>query len=183
MTDDARNAAELAGDEGTLAEKPAAEWRVEWDTGSQPDPRLRSVLRGHTYSVNAVSAVVVEGRHLVINVDASDGTIRMWDPATGRPAGEPLVTGTGWRLAGLRHYADRGHPRTYDVDAPRARSPVRRREVALFCHPRRQAPPGEPSGRRLHAAAGSGRVYVAIGDSITALSATAAAGRAGEARE
>ncbi|WP_338000820.1 MULTISPECIES: protein kinase domain-containing protein [Streptomyces] len=33
------------------------------------------------------------------------------------------------------------------------------------------------------AAAGFGRVYVAIGDSITALSATAAAGRAGEARE
>ncbi|MGW3566564.1 hypothetical protein ACWDSL_22285 [Streptomyces sp. NPDC000941] len=33
------------------------------------------------------------------------------------------------------------------------------------------------------AAAGFGRLYVAIGDSITALSATAAAGRAGEARE
>jgi WD40 repeat protein len=45
---------------------------------------------GHTEGVTAVAAAYVDGRPLVIS-GGRDHTVRVWNLATGRPAGRPLV--------------------------------------------------------------------------------------------
>ncbi|MFH8516870.1 hypothetical protein ACH4CE_17520, partial [Streptomyces gelaticus] len=57
---------------------PTARWGVEWATGSQVDPRNRSVPTGHTSEALAVGTAVVDGRPLAISGGA-DGTVRVCD--------------------------------------------------------------------------------------------------------
>ena len=47
-------------------------------------------LSAHTDTVNAVAFGVVEGRAVLASA-SYDTTVRLWDPATGQPIGEPLT--------------------------------------------------------------------------------------------
>lgn len=48
-------------------------------------------LKGHEGAVNAVAAVPLPGERTLLVSVGSDGTVRLWDPVTGDPAGDPLV--------------------------------------------------------------------------------------------
>jgi WD40 repeat protein len=65
-------------------------WGVEWATGSTVDHRFRQALTGHDSEVRAVATAVVEGRPVAVT-GSRDGTVRVWDLATGRPVGRHLV--------------------------------------------------------------------------------------------
>jgi hypothetical protein len=56
----------------------------------------------HTETVLTVAAREVGGRMLLAS-GGVDQTVRMWDPATGRPMGEPMRghTGSVWALAAV----------------------------------------------------------------------------------
>ena len=56
--------------------------------------RLRSILTGHNGSVEAV-AIAPDGTWLATAGD--DGTVRIWDPATGQPAPPSPATPARWR--------------------------------------------------------------------------------------
>ena len=47
-------------------------------------------LTGHTGPVRALTAVPVPGGRTLLASGSQDGTVRLWDPATGQPAGPPL---------------------------------------------------------------------------------------------
>jgi len=48
-------------------------------------------LAGHTGAVTAVAAVCLPDRRVLLATGSDDGTIRLWDPATGVPVGNPLT--------------------------------------------------------------------------------------------
>ena len=53
-------------------------------------------LVGHDGGVTAVCAVVLpDGRTLLVSA-GFDGTVRLWDPSTGDPVGDPLTGHDGW---------------------------------------------------------------------------------------
>ncbi|HSV66372.1 MAG TPA: pentapeptide repeat-containing protein [Mycobacteriales bacterium] len=55
------------------------------------------VLTGHIGPVNSVAAVPLpDGRTPLLASASDDGTVRLWDPATGTPLGAPLTGHTSW---------------------------------------------------------------------------------------
>jgi WD40 repeat protein len=57
-------------------------YQVRWaQTPARPE---FAILTGHADRVHSVAAVAVRGRHLLASAGA-DGTVRLWDPATGQP--------------------------------------------------------------------------------------------------
>ncbi|MBD0676289.1 WD40 repeat domain-containing protein, partial [Streptomyces sp. CBMA156] len=57
-----------------------------WDLATGED--LHGPLAGHGSAVTAVTTVVVDGRPLAVTADGE--TVRLWEPATGAPVGEPI---------------------------------------------------------------------------------------------
>jgi WD40 repeat protein len=94
-----------------LQEAARAQGRPAPDTRAGTRPQYRTVmasvrrddslltLRGHTAMVYSVAFGTGPGGRLVLASGGDDGTIRLWDPLTGTPAGEP-ITGHGDRTAG-----------------------------------------------------------------------------------
>ena len=75
----------------------AAEWRTpSWAvTAAIWAGTTHRTLSGHTSFVNAVCSVALpDGRTLLASA-SSDDTVRLWDPVTGQPVGEPLTGHTG----------------------------------------------------------------------------------------
>ncbi|MET8629499.1 WD40 repeat domain-containing protein [Kitasatospora sp. NPDC004669] len=80
---------------------PGAEplgWEPAWVRGSQADSRLVWTLTGHQGQVTAVATAVVTGRVLAVT-GSRDGTVRIWDLATGREACPPMQCPTDARSA------------------------------------------------------------------------------------
>ncbi|MGW0964055.1 WD40 repeat domain-containing protein [Streptomyces gelaticus] len=73
--------------------EPAAPWGVEWATGSMVDRSFWQPLAGHTSTVSGVATGVEEGRPVAVS-SSKDGTVRVWDLATGRQVGRPLTGDT-----------------------------------------------------------------------------------------
>jgi WD40 repeat protein len=67
-------------------------WRPLW--ASWEPQRPHAVITGHAGDVTAVTTAERDGRLVVISA-SSDATIRIWDLATGTPAGPPLAGHTG----------------------------------------------------------------------------------------
>ena len=65
--------------------------------GQTTDPatgaRVGKPLRGHTGRVRALSAVTLPGGQVLLASGSNDGTVRLWDPATGTQVGEPEPLG------------------------------------------------------------------------------------------
>ncbi|TYB67701.1 hypothetical protein FXF51_13025 [Nonomuraea sp. PA05] len=73
-----------------------APYRAEW---AEVRPRFdEAVLLGHGGRVTAVTSFVMAGRTLLAS-SGVDGTIRLWDPATGLPVHAPIRTPVGSMLA------------------------------------------------------------------------------------
>ncbi|MCX5409746.1 WD40 repeat domain-containing protein [Streptomyces sp. NBC_00335] len=66
------------------------DWEPLWATGGSLSPALSRTLTGHTAPVDAVAVTDVAGRPVVVSA-SRDLTARVWDMATGRPVGAPLV--------------------------------------------------------------------------------------------
>ncbi|WP_288047882.1 hypothetical protein [Nocardia sp.] len=65
-------------------------------TMHSPSSRHR-ILTGHTGSVSVLTtAVTADGRTLLASA-GDDGSVRLWDPFTGRQHGQTLTGHTGWR--------------------------------------------------------------------------------------
>ncbi|GAB1516870.1 hypothetical protein [Actinophytocola sp. KF-1] len=58
------------------------EWAPRWATGGQVSTALRDTLTGHQGTVTVVACTHVNGKALAIS-GGEDGTVRMWDLATG----------------------------------------------------------------------------------------------------
>ncbi|MFD7079074.1 WD40 repeat domain-containing protein [Streptomyces sp. NPDC059918] len=73
-----------------LEGEPAAEWDVQWATGSWVDQRFVCSLAG-SVSLSSVATAIVDGRVIAVGVEVRDGTVGVWDLETGVRAGEPMV--------------------------------------------------------------------------------------------
>ena len=63
-------------------------WRARW--ASWQPQRPHQLLTGHAGAVTAVAAAELDGRPVVIS-GGGDRTVRVWDLATGTPAGHPFT--------------------------------------------------------------------------------------------
>ena len=71
-------------------------WRARWASWQLQRPHQQ--LTGHAGAVNAVAVAELDGRPVVIS-GSDDGTVRVWDLATGTPIGDPFTGHTGAVLA------------------------------------------------------------------------------------
>ena len=71
---------------------PPGSMSARWARG--PLETALQTLTGHTGPVTAVAVGEVEGRAVAVT-GGVDGTVRVWDLASGRPRGEPLTGHTG----------------------------------------------------------------------------------------
>ncbi|MGW1177231.1 hypothetical protein ACWD4P_26395 [Kitasatospora sp. NPDC002543] len=78
-----------------VAEERYPRRRAEWASGTQLGGCRWSVA-GHGEAVGAIAAVpaAVDGRAVVVT-GGDDGTVRLWDVATGEAVGEPMTDHTG----------------------------------------------------------------------------------------
>ncbi|WP_164493281.1 AAA family ATPase, partial [Streptomyces sp. ADI96-02] len=68
---------------------PRSPWAVRWT--HLPATHLHITLSGHTGTVRALAAVqLADGRTFLASAGA-DRMVRLWDPTTGRPVGEPFA--------------------------------------------------------------------------------------------
>lgn len=81
-------ASALAFDDGI----EAGAWTPAVATGGLLSPALRDTMTGHTDSVIAVACTEPAGRPVAVS-GSMDGTVRIWDLATGAPRGQPLTRG------------------------------------------------------------------------------------------
>ena len=72
--------------------RPPGTWSSRWASWRLTTPHR--ALTGHTGWVPAVAAAELDGRPVVIS-GSSDGTVRVWDLATGAPVGDPFTGHTG----------------------------------------------------------------------------------------
>ncbi|MFF4427054.1 caspase family protein [Streptomyces sp. NPDC001549] len=64
-------------------------WTPRWATGGSFSPAVRDTLTGHTGSVRAVACTDLDGAPVAVT-GGSDGTVRVWDLASGTPIGRPV---------------------------------------------------------------------------------------------
>ncbi|MEU9546216.1 WD40 repeat domain-containing protein [Streptomyces mirabilis] len=67
-----------------------SEWAPDWATGSDFTQALRDTLTGHSGTIYTVACTALDGEPVAVT-GGSDGTVRVWDLATGRPIGSPLT--------------------------------------------------------------------------------------------
>ena len=67
-------------------------WRTRWASWRLQRPHQQ--ITGHDGPVNAVAVAELEGRPVVVS-GSGDGTVRVWDLATGTPVGDPFTGHTG----------------------------------------------------------------------------------------
>ncbi|WP_410659519.1 hypothetical protein [Amycolatopsis sp. lyj-112] len=67
-------------------------WHVRW-AALTPAPTHRT-LTGHTDSVEAVAAIPLPDGRILLATAGRDATVRLWDPVTGQPVGDPLKAHT-----------------------------------------------------------------------------------------
>jgi WD40 repeat protein/type II secretory pathway predicted ATPase ExeA len=105
----ARHAAAQRFPAATGAELDGAGWAVRW-ASVRPTP-LHVTLTGHTDWVLALAALTVDDGRTMLASGGRDGTVRLWDLATGAPVGDRLSApdmGWVWALTGV----DAGATRT-----------------------------------------------------------------------
>jgi hypothetical protein len=66
------------------------EWTPTWATGSDFTPALRETLVTDRVDVSAVACAVLDGKPVAVT-EGRDGTVCVWDLATGQPIGNPLT--------------------------------------------------------------------------------------------
>ncbi|SCE49771.1 WD domain-containing protein, G-beta repeat-containing protein, partial [Streptomyces sp. DvalAA-14] len=66
-------------------------WHIHWTT---PGLLGAEILGTHTSPVRAVTTAVLDGRPVAVT-GGGDGTVRIWDLASGQPVGEPLTGHNG----------------------------------------------------------------------------------------
>jgi WD40 repeat protein len=68
-------------------------WKPVWATGTNLSRPARNTITGHT-GVNAVACTLLDGRPIAVT-GSRDGTVRIWDVATGRQIGNALPSRAG----------------------------------------------------------------------------------------
>ena len=64
-------------------------YRTQWSSVSTDDSLL--TFTGHTSSVNALAAITTTTGHTLLASAGGDHTIRLWNPESGTPIGQPLT--------------------------------------------------------------------------------------------
>jgi WD40 repeat protein len=85
-----------------------------WARLRRHDP-LHVTLAGHAAAVRAAMALPLPDGRVLLATGGDDGALRLWDPSTGRPVGDPLV-GAAAAVLGLT-ILDSGEGRTLVVSA------------------------------------------------------------------
>ena len=85
---------------------PPPRWLAKWASWRRETPHRK--LTGHSNLVRAVAAVPLPGGRTLLASGGDDGTVRLWDPATGDPVGRPLTGHTKVRLKAVAVAASQG---------------------------------------------------------------------------
>ena len=75
-----------------VPDAPAAEWRIDWATGSLVEPRLRGTINAFESSSSAVSPVLVDGRPHAVS-GSHGGAVKLWDLTSLRQTGDTMMGG------------------------------------------------------------------------------------------
>ena len=89
------------GSAGSLADRLLADgldsrWRARWASWRLQHPHHQ--FTGHTGGVRSVTVGEVDGRPVAVS-GSDDGSVRVWDLATGAAVSEPFIGHTGWVLS------------------------------------------------------------------------------------
>ncbi|MFF9727080.1 caspase family protein, partial [Streptomyces gardneri] len=68
-------------------------WTPRWATGGSFSPALRDTLTGHTNPVTALACTTMEGAPIAVT-SGNDGTVWVWNLASGTPIGQPIDADT-----------------------------------------------------------------------------------------
>ncbi|WP_327065200.1 hypothetical protein [Kitasatospora sp. NBC_01302] len=80
-----------------VPDEPPAHWQVGGSSGSQLGG-FRWTATGHEEGVRSIAVTAPDDRPVAVT-GGGDGTVRLWDLATGAPIGEPMTGHTGMVLA------------------------------------------------------------------------------------
>ena len=70
-------------------------WSVLWAHYTRHTPTHLTLI-GHTGWVTGVAVVLMPDGQVLLATTSSDRTVRLWDPTTGSPVGDPLTGHTDW---------------------------------------------------------------------------------------